>query len=144
MHSAHQSLLLWACRKMAADGFRVIAKDGAIPWGGPWNSVPAPPQIKHLRPDACGVHLATGHFALGEAKTLEDINTKHTREQLRVFGQLSHRNDYAKCRLYLSVPRSGVIILDYVLGQVGLLGTAHIIRLHIPDCLVTGAQHDCT
>jgi hypothetical protein len=30
--------------------------------------------------------------------------------------------------------------LDHVLGQVGLLGAPHVIRLHIPDCFITGAR----
>ena len=125
---------------MTADGFVVIASDGATPEGDSWNGVAPPPQLKRLRPDACGIDPATGHFAFGEAKTSEDINTAHTRKQLRVFAQLIHRSDHARCRLYLSVPRSAIMTLDHVLGQVGLLGAPHVVRLHIPDCFINGSR----
>jgi len=125
---------------MTADGFLVIATDGAIPQGGSWNRLAPPPQLKRLRPDACGVDPATGHFAFGEAKTSQDVKTGHPRKQLRVFAQLIHRSDYARSRFYISVPRSAVVMLDHVLGQVGLLGARHVVRLHIPDCFISGAR----
>jgi hypothetical protein len=132
----HQSLLLWTIRKMTPDGFVIIAKDGTVPDGGPWNKLAAPPELKGFRPDACGLDPESGHFAFGEAKTAEDINSQHTRSQLRVFANAVHRSDRSRCRLYLSVPRSAVTSLDRVLRQVGLLGAPQIVRLHIPDCLV--------
>ncbi len=134
--STHQSLLLWTFRKMMVDGFLMVARDGSMPQGGAWNKLASPPVLMGLRPDACGFDPATGHFAFGEAKTSQDIDTVHTRRQLRVFAQLVHRLDRAACRLYLAIPRSAVNILDRVLGETGLLGAPHVVRLHIPDCFV--------
>ncbi len=134
--TVHQSLLLWALRKMTADGFAVIAKDGNVPNGGLWNQLAPPPLLQHFRPDACALDRATGRFALGEAKTAEDITTPHTKNQLQVFANMTHRSDHDRCRLYLAIPRSAITTLARVLGQVGLLGAPHVVRLHIPDCLI--------
>jgi len=136
--NSHQSLLLWIARKMTADGFLVAACEGSMPQGGLWNALPPPPDMAGVRPDACGMAPLTGEFAFGEAKTLQDIDTAHTRKQLRVFGHLTHTDGRKVCRLYVAVPRSAAGLLDRALGQVGLLGARHVIRLHIPDCFVRG------
>jgi len=136
--SSHQSLVLWIARKMAADGFVLCGCDGSVPQGGQWNSLPLPPDMAGVRPDACGIAPLTGEFVFGEAKTDQDIDTAHTRTQLRVFGHLMHPDGMTVCRLYVAVPRSAAGLLDRVLGQVGLLGARHVIRLHIPDCFVSG------
>ena len=137
----HQSLLQWAIRKMTFDGFLMIGCDGSVPQGGDWNRLPAPPEIARLRPDACGVDPDTGHFAFGEAKTFSDIDTEHTRRQLRTFARLVHRADGATCRLYVAIPRSAARILDRVLVGTGLFGARNVVRLHIPDCLVGETKH---
>jgi hypothetical protein len=128
---------------MTADGFLVAGCDGSLSQGGLWNALPPPPELAGVRPDAYGIAPATGEFAFGEAKTCQDIDTPHTRKQLRVFGRLMHRNGRTACRLYVAVPRSAAGVLDRVLGQVGLLGARHVVRLHIPDCFVTENRDEC-
>ena len=138
LSTTHQTLLLWAIRKMTADGYAVIAKDGDVP--GIATQLPPPPLFRQLRPDACGVNPTTGRFALGEAKTAADIATPHTKHQLQVFANTIHKRDGTRCRLYLAVPRSASTTLDRILGAVGLLGAPQVVRLHIPDCLITSEQ----
>lgn len=140
--NSHQSLLLWIARKMAADGFLVAGCEGSLPRGGMLNALPPPPELAGVRPDACGVAPSTGEFAFGEAKTFQDIDTPHTRKQLRVFGRLMQTDGKTACRLYVAVPRSASDVLDRVLGQVGLLGARHVVRLHIPDCFVTENRNE--
>ena len=135
---AHQWLLLWIVRKMVADGFLLSNCDGSLPQGGCWKGLPQPPEIDGFRADARGVLPETGELGLGEAKTSHDIDTPHTRQQLRVFGNLKGSDGKSVCRLYVAVPRSDVTVLDRVLRDVGLLGAPNIVRLHIPDCFVTG------
>ena len=133
----HQTLLLWAARKMTYDGFRIAGYDGASPQAGIWNDLGAPPTIGGVRPDAwaCdGVRVA-----LAEAKTIADIDTQHTRMQLRGFARLQDNATGAACRLYLAIPRSGAPLLDRVLVEVGALGSAEIVRLHVPDIFLLGA-----
>jgi hypothetical protein len=57
-----------------------------------------------------------------------------------VFANTIHKSDGARCRLYLAVPRSASTTLDRVLSTVGLLGAPQVVRLHIPDCLITNDQ----
>lgn len=139
--SSHQSLVLWIVRKMTADGFLVAACDGSIPQGGFWSALASPPELAGVRPDVCAIAPATGQFAFGEAKTCQDIDTDHTRKQLRVFGRLLRRDTGTECRLYLAVPRSSASLLDRVLVQIGLLGARHVVRLHIPDCFIRDEEN---
>lgn len=127
---------------MSADGFLVTGCDGPLPRGGNWNALPRCPQLGNMRPDAWGIAPVTGEFAFGEAKTCSDIYTVHTRNQLSVFGRVVQRDLNTACRLYFAVPRSAAYALDRVLGRAGLLGAPHIVRLHIPDCLVEDTVND--
>lgn len=128
---------------MTADGFLVAGCDGSMPQGGLWNALPPPPAFGGVRPDAYAIVPSTGEVAFGEAKTCLDLDTSHTRKQLRVFGRLSNRDGSSACRLYIAVPRSASGVLDHVLGDVGLLGARHVVRLHIPDCFVTESRDEC-
>lgn len=134
---AHQTLLLWAARKMASDGFALAAYEGASRQGGCWNTLGAPPSLSGVRPDAWGHDGA--RVALAEAKTAADIDTAHTRLQLRAFARLCFRADGATCRLYLAIPRSAAPALDRVLAKLGLAGAPELVRLHVPDILVEEA-----
>ena len=140
---SHQSLLLWTARKMAADGFMLIGCDGPMPQGGHWNALASPPELRGVRPDVFGYQPSTGKFSFGEAKTLGDIDTPHTVQQLRVFGRLRQRGSAAMCVLYVTVPRSGTFLLDRALLAAGLVGASHIVRLHIPDCFLREARNEC-
>lgn len=135
--AAHQTLLLWAARKMTRDGFRLAGYDGVSAQGGTWNSLGAPPTLGGVRPDAWGYDGE--RVALAEAKTARDIDTEHTRIQLLAFVRLRKRATGATCRLYLAIPRSAAPALDRVLAELGLVGAADIVRLHVPDILLEEA-----
>jgi hypothetical protein len=133
----HQWLLLWALRKMNYDGFIVAACDGPMPQGGIWNALRASWKAGAFRPDASGLSR-DGRIAIGEAKTAADIDNEHTRAQLRVFGSVAGENP-SRGRLYLSVPRSAAWRLDRVLASLGLAGASHVVRLQVPDCMISEA-----
>ena len=135
--AAHQTLLLWAARKMTRDGFRLAGYDGVSAQGGVWNDLDAPPTLGGVRPDAWGYDGE--HVALAEAKTVRDIDTDHTRIQLLAFVRLRTRAGRPACRLYLAIPRSAAPALDRVLAELGLAGAASIVRLHVPDILLEKA-----
>src|ERR1051325_222782 len=124
----HQSLLLWVARKMSTDGFDLRGCDGSMSQGGMWNTLPAPLEFGGVRPDVYGIAPKTGKCALGEAKTEWDIETAHTRKQLKAFGHLKNPDGATMCRLYLAVPRSAAPALDRVLADTGLLGAPHVVR----------------
>lgn len=142
--TTHQWLLLWVARKMAADGFLLGGCDGQMPQGGFWNRLPQPFEIAGVRPDAWGIAPNSGELAIGEAKSAFDLMSVHTKKQLSTFGRLLQTQQRTLCRLYLAVPRSAAYALDRALVQAGLIGKTHIIRLHIPDCLIAEESYDHT
>jgi hypothetical protein len=133
---AHQSLLLWGARRMIADGFVLTGLDGRVEQAGVWGPVPVPFQIHGVRPDACGVRGPGGLIAFTEAKTHDDVDNAHTRAQLRVLGHARMRDGKTRCPLYIAVPRSAAYALDRVLVDVGLIGSSHVRRLHVPSVLL--------
>lgn len=139
----HQWLLLWVARKMAADGFQLGGYEGPTPQGGVWNALPIPFEIGGVRPDAWGVVPGTGELAVGEAKTATDLASAHTQKQLRALGNLFQRRQNTLCRLYIAVPRSATIALDRALTRAALIGEKRVVRLHIPDCMVTEKTDEC-
>lgn len=139
--AAHQSLLLWAARRMCADGFVIAGFDGPAEQAGVWNALPLTFSLHGKRPDAWGVRNEDMLIAFGEAKTPSDVDTKHTRAQLEIFGFAKMRRCGRRCPLFLAVHRSSVSLLDRVLLDLDLLDADHIVRLHIPDILLRGRLH---
>jgi hypothetical protein len=134
--STHQSLVLWAVRKMLADGYVPVACDGKVTQFDCARKLHTPPTLASFRPDAFGVSPRTGAFAFGEAKTPPDIDTAHTRHQLSVFSSITEKKSGQVCRLYVAIPRSEAHVLDRVLAELGLIGAANIKTVFIPDCLL--------
>ncbi len=126
---------------MTRDGFVLTGLDGPAPYAGVWNRLPQPFSIAGVRCDASGTVPATGEIAVGEAKTADDLDTEHSRRQLRVFGGLVDKRSGALCRLYIAVPWSAVYELDRTLIATGLIGARHVIRLHIPDVMLEESIH---
>src|SRR5258708_15752199 len=114
----HQWLVLWVARKMERDGFVVTRYDGQTPQGGMRNVLPSPGNMGGYRPDVVGVTLDSVDWALGEAKSHEDVDTTHTRSQLGWFGRLTSRGVLAA--LYVAVPLTASNALEPVLIAVGL------------------------
>lgn len=139
----HQWLLLWAARKMCADGFLLGGFEAPVPQGGYWNALPPPFELEGFRPDGWGVKVDESLIAFAEAKSLGDIDTAHTRSQLKTFGFVDMRGGGARCPLYVAVPRSGVRRLDRVLTDVGLLGFCHVKRIEVPDVLLQEVPYEC-
>lgn len=140
---AHQWLLLWAARKMCGDGFLLGGFEAPVPQGGVWNTLPLPFELKGFRPDGWGVKLDESLFAFAEAKSLGDIDTAHTRSQLKTFGHVAMRATGERCPIYVAVPRSGAQLLNRVLHHVGLLGAPHVMRIEVPDVLLREVRDEC-
>lgn len=127
---------------MIADGFLISACDGPLPQGGSCNQLPFTPDLGGVRADAVGCREHSGEFAVGEAKTSDDINTRHTRKQLCAFANLLRKASSPGSRLYIAVPRSAAPALDRVLCHTGLATDPHVVRLYIPDCFIHNENHD--
>jgi hypothetical protein len=127
---------------MVSDGYEIAGYDGPTPQGGPWNRLPVPFEIAAVRPDVFGISAQGACIAVGEAKTVEDVFTQHTLRQLRVLGHLRDRRSKEPCALYVAVPRSATGALDRALLSTGLINARHVLRLHIPDCLLAEESHE--
>ena len=139
--STHQWLLVWAARRMAKDGYVVSGFDGRAPRGDEWDALPRPFNIRGVRPDAWGQHADDQTIAFAEAKTFNDVDTAHTRQQLEILGKVRMKGPKTVCPIYIAVPRSAVYELDRVLIDVGLLRAGNLVRLHIPDVFLQEASH---
>ena len=134
----HQTLLLWAARRMTADGFVVAGFDGAADRGGRFNGLPTPFVLRGRRPDAWGSGEDGSLMAFAEAKSAGDIVGNRTVDQLRTFGAVRMKNGLS-CPLYVAVPREAAPKLDWALRAAGLASTRNVIRLHVPEILLTEA-----
>ncbi len=139
--STHQWLLVWAARRMVKDGFVVSGFDGSAPRGEEWSSLPTPFTFHGVRADVWGQREQGQIIAFGEAKTVRDIDTAHTRRQLEVLGKTKMKATSVRCLLYIAIPHSAVYELDRVLIDVGLLRAKNVVRLHVPDIFVEKVSH---
>jgi hypothetical protein len=131
----HQTLLLWAARRMMADGFLVAGFDGTAERGGWFNALPAPFVMRGRRPDAWGADGGTSLIAFAEAKSAGDILAGRTVDQLRTFGAIRMKSG-VKCPLYVAVPREAAPKLDAALRAAGLTSARNVIRIHVPEILL--------
>lgn len=127
---------------MAMDGFAIGGYDGPTPQGGVWNALPMPFEIESVRPDVWGIDLSDGKIAIGEAKSANDILCSHTNEQLRVFGHLQERDGRRRATLYIAVPHSAAGLLDRALVRAGVAAGQHLVRIHVPDCLLPKTEYE--
>lgn len=134
--TVHQTLVMWAIRKMQADGFVPVACDGIVPQFDCERRLHPPPNLGGLRPDALAFSPLRSCFAFAEAKTEDDLHSDHTRRQLRRYAVVIANSCVRNSCLYISIPRSAAMALDRLLQDVGLLTAKQIRRLHIPDCLI--------
>jgi hypothetical protein len=139
---SHQWLVLWAVRKMMADGYLPLGCDGRLPQGGMWNLLPNSLRIHGVQPDAWGVSSSSA-LAFAEAKTWMDLTSARTRRQLAVIRELLSVEAGPQTRLYIAVPRSVTCELDLALSQAGLLHSKHVHRLHVPDCFLEREYDEC-
>jgi hypothetical protein len=134
--SLHQTLLLWAARRMTADGFLVAGFDGTVEQGGQFNALPTPFILRGKRPDAWGSDEGSSIIAFAEAKSTGDIGCGRTLNQLRTFGTIRMKSGLL-CPLYIAVPREAAPKLDLALRAAGLASARNVIRLHVPEILLT-------
>jgi hypothetical protein len=121
---------------MLADGYLVCGYHGPTPQAGVLNDLAIPPVLRGIRPDVLAIGPDRNSFALGEAKTVEDLCSAHSRRQFEVLATLAGTKEWV-IRIYIAVPRSAATTLDKALARAGLAGKRGLVRLHIPDCLIS-------
>jgi hypothetical protein len=121
---------------MVTDGYEVCGYHGSTLQGGTFNWLPIPPVLHGIRPDVLAIKADVKAFAVGEAKTADDLHSLHTRSQFKVLGALEQASSWSG-KIYIAAPRPAVRALDVALVKAGLAGNPSIVRLHIPDCLIS-------
>jgi hypothetical protein len=81
-------------------------------------------EVKGYIPDVKG--SSNGLNAYGEAKTAEDIDNDHSREQFRVFGHRVMTSTQKPCPFYVAIPKGSENTLRRVLKELGLDKASHV------------------
>lgn len=119
-------------RKMQDDGFYIISFDDDNSLYNEYN-FPRPPTILRHRPDIIGRnHL--GKFAIGEAKSRNDVSGKRIKEQMYDFSTLLNI-DGTNMPLYFGIPESRGETVDKIIKSLEI-NMSNIIIIKIPDVLL--------
>ena len=129
---AHQMLISFIARKMQEDGYHTIAFDEDNSSFDMFN-FPVPLKIKRHRPDIIGMDYK-GFFAVGEAKTKNDLKGKRLEEQLNDFSDL--RNESGSfIPFYIGIPDSVNDRLEFELSKLNI-NRKNVKIINIPDVLL--------
>ncbi len=128
----HDFMVAAIARKIRSLGFSVTYVDGDYV-NISQHKHPIPPRIINHRPDIIGQN-DFGNFCIGEAKTLNDLRSSRTKQQLVDFSEIV--NLYDGNYLILGIPLSADQVLDNLIKQFQLANNSLII-IKIPDYLVT-------
>ena len=134
---AHKALVVWLCRRMASDGFHLLASDTQ---SRPCSSrdLRVSPLIGGIRPDAIAMKGANALLAFGEAKTSGDISNQHTLKQLS--RMLAFRDAHGRnAHVYLAFPRSARPLALRTILKLGLRDAVRVRTIAIPDSLLRAA-----
>lgn len=131
---AHEWLVVWLCRRMTADGFKVLFSDKMARKCSA-SALPVAPIIGPIRPDALAIAPASRAIAMGEAKTGGDLANPHTLLQLRTM--LGFRDPQGcPAEVYLAFPCSARAIASRTILTLGLHNALRIRTVSIPDVLL--------
>lgn len=67
-----------------------------------------------------------GLNAYGEAKTADDIDNEHSKEQFRVFGRRVMTKTQKHCPFFIAIPKGSESVLRRVLNEIGLDEASHV------------------
>jgi hypothetical protein len=81
-------------------------------------------EVEGSIPDVKG--SSDGLHAYGEAKTADDIDNDHTKEQFRVFGHRVMTATKRHCPFFIAIPVGSEAVLRGVLRELGLGSASHV------------------
>lgn len=131
----HQLILGLVARSVRERGYLVVSFDGdekiidSI-------SLKTPPVVLRHRPDLIGMNPENGRLCIGEAKTVNDIQSERTKEQFQDYSNLQIGEDKLPCELIIGIPMSGENILIEVLTKLGILEYPNVAHICVPDELL--------
>lgn len=135
----HKMLIDLISRKMNEKGYLPVAFDGKY-FRCQNEIINIPPKIGRHRPDAIGINLNSKNICIGEAKTIEDLMSQRTKEQItdyaNIFGQTSNQ----QFELIIGIPLDGRFLLQKLLNSLGLTEQPNISYIVLPKELVDDVQ----
>lgn len=131
----HQMLIGLINRKMLEKGYLPVAYDG---WKYSINNsiIHIPPKIGRHRPDIVGIHPDTRVICIGEAKTLNDLSSKRTKEQFIDYANIIGYSSKEKFELIIGIPFSAENYLLQLLLRLALDKLSNISYIILPEELV--------
>jgi hypothetical protein len=134
----HQLLVRIVTQKMVFDGFHIThweGKQSAIVGGGEID-LPIPFKIGRHRPDVVGFNKQCKIVGVGEAKTLLDLDSIRTGEQLVDFSSAYTAKSNICCKFYFAVPSNALLKIKQLLVRYNLHGRDNIHLISVPDVLL--------
>jgi hypothetical protein len=128
----HNFIVAAIARKVRQDNFRIIYLDGKYQDINT-KKFDIPPKIINHKPDIIGVKEII-FFCIGEAKTVSDIFSERTKNQITDFFSIIRLN--SGNRLIIGIPLNAKEDLRRLLFQLGLMNHKQIDVLHIPEELL--------
>ncbi len=112
----HDLIVAMVARYVRHRGYRLVALDCSLDWlfG---RSFRLPPSIVLHRPDVLGVRKEPPYVCIGEAKTLNDIRSARTRDQLRDFTEVTIGETGIGCEVVVGIPDDCKQVLGQVLSS---------------------------
>jgi hypothetical protein len=131
----HKMLIDLISRKMGEKGYLPVAFDGKY-YKCQDEIINIPPKIGRHRPDAIGINLHTKNICIGEAKTIDDLKSQRTKEQLIDYSNIIGRTSKKQFELIIGIPLDGQTLLHQLLNSLGLDGQSNISCIVLPEELV--------
>jgi hypothetical protein len=127
--NVHKFLVQLLIPRVVSLGYRIVASDQSYYTLGE-RKIPSPPAIARHRPDVLALKAETPIFCIGEAKTVGDLRSRHTRQQLVDFTSV------VDSHVIVAIPASGFHILQGVLSEEGLALGPFLECLSVPEALL--------
>lgn len=131
---AHQFLVTCIVRKMREKGYEVVAFDGDYT---KVSDIPfkMPPKVMRHRPDILGMNVQDTRLCIGEAKTLNDLTSTRTKEQLEDYANVILEESKPKCELIVAIPKSAEDTLISMLNSLGINASDNVSYLTVSEVL---------
>ncbi len=132
--NAHDLIVAVVARKIVDCGYDLVGIESSLDWlfGEGFR---LPPTIVHHRPDVLGVRGRAPFLAIGDAKTVSDLASPRTAQQLADYTGLRVGEHDALCLVVIGVPRSGLDRLRRLIGDLMIPGH-RICVVPVPDALL--------
>ena len=105
----HQFICGLLVRKMSTYGYNLLYFDGKVR-DGYFKEYPAPPSIGRHRPDCISINR-DGKMAIGEAKTIDDLNSQRTYEEIMDYTTVC-KNDPLYEYVFVGFPIEGESLFE--------------------------------